>query len=144
MTDSQIAPRFGRKRAWAWPAALAGMVACLLAANAPEAKAQAAATPAPAAKPIDSLKEQAAKGDAAAQFKLGMAYLSGQGVTQDPAQAAALWTQAATNGHVAAQFNLAVLHAQGKGVPQNYFEAAKFFRMAAEQKDKAAQYNDKR
>src|SRR3954469_5920398 len=59
--------------------------------------AQPAAAPATAATPANgSIAEQAARGDSAAQFKLGMAYLSGQGVAQDPAQAIRWWTQAAT------------------------------------------------
>src|SRR5205807_2675298 len=60
----------------------AGFCVCSLFALPLTIVSQQPATPAPAtapAKPLDALMDQARKGDTAAQFKLGMAYLSGNG-----------------------------------------------------------------
>src|SRR5262245_8160148 len=83
----------------------------------------------------------ATKGNAAAQFKVGMFYIGGKEIDRDVATAAAWLRKAADQGHAAAQFNLAVLYTQGVGVPQDFAQAAKEFRKAAEQKDRSAQYN---
>src|SRR5690242_4574215 len=80
-----------------------------------------------------SARIEAERGDAAAQFNLGVMYAQGLGMPQDVAQAALWFRRAADQGHAAAQSNLGVLYALGRGVPQDDAEAAKWYRKAADQ-----------
>lgn len=69
--------------------------------NSPEAAGPAAPEPPqPSSSPIDNLKAAAERGDGLAQFRLGGAYLKGEGVPQDVAQAAVWFERAATAGVV--------------------------------------------
>ena len=63
---------------------------------------------------LNSLREHAAKGEAAAQFNLGVMYANGQGVTQDYAEAVRWYRKAADQGYAAAQFNLGLLYKIGR------------------------------
>jgi TPR repeat protein len=92
-------------------------------------------------KAIAVLKQQAARGDAAAQCGLGAMYDSGYGVTQDFAQAAMWYRKAANQGDAAAQMTLGVLYSRGTGVPQDDVQAAMWWRKAAEQGEASAQYS---
>lgn len=83
----------------------------------------------------------AEKGQADAQFNLGVLYDQGLGVARDYAQAAHWYQKAALQGYVQAQYNLAVLYASGLGVAQNYPEAVRWYRQAAMQGLKEAQFN---
>ena len=83
----------------------------------------------------------AEQGNAEAQFSLGVAYDTGQGVAQDSAEAARWYRLAADHGHAEAQFNLGVMYDEGKGVPQDYAEAAQWFRLAADHGHAEAQFN---
>jgi TPR repeat protein len=76
---------------------------------------------------VQALLAEAEKGVAAAQFKLGMAFLNGKEVPRDLEMAAHWLRKAADQNNAAAQFNLAVLYTQGAGVPRDYAEAAKLF-----------------
>jgi TPR repeat protein len=75
----------------------------------------------------------AEKGDAHAQYNLGLLYARGQGVGQDHAKAAEWYEKAAEQGVAAAQYNLGVMYANGQGVQANAEAAAKWFLKAAEQ-----------
>ena len=75
---------------------------------------------------LESLRAAADKGDAQAQFRLGVMFASGRGAERDLPQAAYWFQKSAEQGNAAAQFNLAVLYAQGAGVPQDPVIAAKF------------------
>jgi len=75
----------------------------------------------------------AEKGDANAQYNVGLLYARGQGVPEDFRQAAEWYRKAAEQGVAAAQYNLGVIHANGQGVPQNMVEATRWFTRAAEQ-----------
>ena len=57
---------------------------------------------------VKQLQAAAAKGDAHAQFVLGLCFQYGQGVTQSVDEAQALYLKAATQGQPAAQFFLGV------------------------------------
>jgi TPR repeat protein len=57
----------------------------------------------------------------------------GEGVSRDPARAAALYCQASKLGEVEAQFNLAWMYANGRGVERDDALAATFFDLAARQ-----------
>jgi TPR repeat protein len=83
----------------------------------------------------------AGRGDAEAQFGLGLRYGSGTGEAQDLAQAAHWYRQAADQNHCLAQFNLGLMYASGQGVPRDEGEAGRWMRKAAEQGDAGAQFN---
>src|SRR3954470_7857234 len=76
-----------------YPTALMAMLLAGLALMLPNIQAQqpVAAPTKPLTAGLIALKNQAGKGDGAAQFKLGMAYVAGQEVEQDLAQAASWW-----------------------------------------------------
>jgi hypothetical protein len=86
-------------------------------------------------------KAQAEKGDATAQSNLGFAYLTGQGVTTNFAEAVNWCRKAAEQGEPYAQFNLGCILYYGEGVPQDYAEAVKWYRKGAEWGLAEAQYN---
>ena len=91
---------------------------------------------------VDSLKEEAAQGDADAQFTLGVRYSRGRGVPQDYAEALKWYRLAANQGKAAeAKNNLGVMSSKGQGVARDYAEALKWFRLAAAQGHAKAQYN---
>src|SRR5208282_5897662 len=69
-------------------------------------------------------------GNAAAQCRLGAAYLLGMGVPQDNALAAAWLRKAAAQGAVAAQYQLGSMYQAGEGVAQDYAEAYFWFNLA--------------
>jgi TPR repeat protein len=87
-----------------------------------------------------SFREAAERGDAEAQFKLGMAYLIGLGVKQDEAEAVKWFKKAAEQRYAEAQFVLGMMYEEGKGgVKQDEAEAVKWYRKAAEQGHAPAQ-----
>lgn len=74
----------------------------------------------------------AEKGDARAQYNLGLLYASGLGVTHDY-QAALKWHRmAAQQGHAGAQNELAQMYTKGQGVPQDYVRAYMWYSIAVE------------
>src|SRR4051812_28335988 len=81
------------------------------------------------------------KEDPQAQYKLGIDYWYGQGVTQDYLQAANFFRKAAEAGHAESQYRLAQMLATGQGIRQDYAEAASWYRKAADQGVALAQYN---
>jgi TPR repeat protein len=74
----------------------------------------------------------AEKGDARAQYNLGLLYASGLGVSHDY-QAALKWHRsAARQGHAGAQNALAQMYAKGHGVPQDNLRAHMWYSAAIE------------
>ena len=92
------------------------------------------------AKALRLIRPLANDGDAAAQFNLGLMYVTGHGVQQDYAAAALWYRKAAEQGYGLAQSNLGVLYRDGRGVPQGNAEAVMWFRKAPDQGDAVAQY----
>ena len=92
------------------------------------------------AKAIELLRPLAAKGDAVAQFNLGLMYENGKGVTQDYKEAVKWYRLSAKHEHTGAQYNLGLMYDNGEGVTQDYKEAVKWYRLAAEQGYASAQY----
>ena len=90
---------------------------------------------------VGRLRQAAARGDANAQFALGVRYASGKGVERDEAEGARWIRRAADQGHVTAQFNLGLMYADGNGVPQDSAQAIVWLRKAADQEDARAQSN---
>jgi TPR repeat protein len=83
----------------------------------------------------------AIEGEVWAQNWLADAYLLGQGVAQDYAEAAKWYRLAAEQGDASAQNSLAFMYDTGKGVKKDYAEAAKWYRLAAQQGNSSAQSN---
>ena len=83
----------------------------------------------------------AEQGDADAQFNVGNAYHTGQGVPQDDAEAVKWYRKAAEQGDVMAQHNLGALYCKGQGVPQDDVLAHMWFSLAAAQGNEEAVKN---
>lgn len=90
---------------------------------------------------ISDLHKRADSGDAAAQFALGKAYESGNGVLQRGDQAATWYRKAAEQGNKEAQGSLGVLYWSGNGVETDKAEAVRWYRKAASQGDGNAMFN---
>jgi hypothetical protein len=90
---------------------------------------------------IPALEQAAQQGDIKAQFQLGTAYYTGEGVEQNYQRAVKWFLSVANAGFAPAQHNLGVAYSNGQGVPQNFKEAVKWYQKAAEQKDARAQNN---
>ena len=89
---------------------------------------------------IADLRARAMRGEAKAQFDLGVSYRFGQGVPQSDAEAVKWYRKAAEQGYAKAQYNLGVCCDTGKGLPKDYAEAAKWYRKAAGQGHAKAQF----
>lgn len=89
----------------------------------------------------DTLLQAAQHGDANAQFQMGDLFMTGRGVTRDPAAAASWYRAAALQGHAVAAGNLGVLYANGWGLPQNDTEAVNWFQKAASAGDAGGENN---
>ena len=86
-------------------------------------------------------KKAAKKGNAAAQYNLGVMYYNGRGVVQSDQEAFKWFKKAADQGDADAQFCLGVMYRNGKGVVQSDQEAVKWYRQAANQGLANAQHN---
>ena len=92
----------------------------------------------------DELRALAERGDAQAQFNLGVKYANGRGVRQDDEEAVKWFTLAAEQGDASAQFSLGVMYEKGHGVSRDDDEAVKWYRLAAKQGYANAQRNLRR
>ncbi|EDN70554.1 Sel1-like repeat [Beggiatoa sp. PS] len=72
---------------------------------------------------------------AEAQFNLGYAYGSSEGISQDDKQAVDWYRKSAGNGHKRARFFLGCAYYDGQGVPQDYQQAVYWFQQAAQNID---------
>ena len=93
---------------------------------------------------VDALKAcraEAEKGNAKAQFYLGMCYSNGEGVEKDGAEAVKWYRKAAEQGMAQAVYSLGVCYAVGGGVAKDDAEAVKWYRKAAEMGERTAQNN---
>src|SRR5438094_1627794 len=87
----------------------------------------------PDRKAFERTKASAEKGDAEAQYQLGLLYANGKGVTKDLTKAAKWTHKAADQGHAHAEYQLGWDYTTGEGVKTNLTAAAKWIRLAAEQ-----------
>ena len=95
----------------------------------------------PSTNEIAELRVQAEKGDARAQFNLGVRHAIGYGVTKDEAEAAKWYRKAAEQGNAKAQCNLGFMYVDGAGVPKDPVEAYKWWLLAGLQGDQDAKTN---
>ena len=68
---------------------------------------------------LGSLRSLADRGDADAQWQMGVRYHNGEGVPRDDVQAVQWFQRAAEQGHVIAQATLGAYYWAGRGVPQD-------------------------
>ena len=79
----------------------------------------------------EGLANQAAAGDAGAQYQLGVAYAKGDGVEADDGEAALWFGRAAEGGDPEAMFALGMLYATGAGVALDAVLAHKWLHLCA-------------
>jgi len=75
-------------------------------------------------------KAAAEKGEAAAQFDLGLLYAQGLGVQRDLTVAANWYLKAADQGNAEAQFALGQMYSRGWGIPRDMADAFRWIQMA--------------
>ena len=86
------------------------------------------------------LRDLAGKGDAVAQYKLGVMYYHGDGVAVDYHAAAAWFRLSADQGDPDAQYNLGLLYYKGHGVSRDSSKAMEWCAKSANQGGVKAQY----
>ena len=89
----------------------------------------------------ETTEAQAERGDAAAQFSLGVKYANGKGTALDYAQAEHWYLKAAEQNHALAQFNLGMMFANGQGRPRDRAKSLAWIQKAADLGDAGAQYS---
>ena len=85
------------------------------------------------AQDFEGTRRAALRGDAQAQFSLGVMYHEGRVVAQSDVQAARWYRKAAEKGVVDAQYDLGLMYAEGRGVRKSKTKALKWFRKAVAQ-----------
>ena len=93
------------------------------------------------AKAAELWRPLAEKGDAVAQYRLGLLYAEGKGVEQNDATAFTWMQRAANQGNADAQYDLGASYFGGAGVEKNEKEGVKWFQRAANQGMPLAQLN---
>jgi TPR repeat protein len=73
----------------------------------------------------------AEEGDPTAQFNLGLLYLDGHGVPQNPGEAATWFRRAAEQDYPQAQHNLGAMYGSGQGVKRDLVQAYKWLNICA-------------
>ena len=87
---------------------------------------------------LDTVRQAADQGDAAAQYNLGRMYANGEGVLKDFAEAVRWYRMAAEQGLAMAQFNLGVTYANGQGVLKDSVLAHMWYNIAGANGNEAA------
>lgn len=87
------------------------------------------------------LLDRAQKGDAQAQFELGVCYDFGYGVYKNEVEAVVWYYLAAVLGHVEAQYFLGTCYDDGRGVDPDPKEAYSWYKRAAQKGHPGAQFN---
>ena len=90
---------------------------------------------------VTRIRQAAERGDADAQFALGMAYFDGRGVKQDLVASSRWFAAAARQGVAEAQFNLGNAYHTGRGVARDPAQALRWWRAAADQGVANASHN---
>jgi hypothetical protein len=93
------------------------------------------------AKAVELWQPLAEKGDAVAQYRLGLLYAEGKGVEQNDATAFTWMTRAAKQGNADAQYDVGASYYGGLGVEKNEKEGVQWFQRAARQGNPLAQLN---
>jgi len=104
------------------------------------AKGLAAAESGDFATALQEWEPIAEQGNVDAQYRLGIMYRRGEGVTQDYRVAIKWFKLAAEQGNVSAQSNLGAIYDQGLGVDQDSSAAFVWFKLAAGQGNGYSQF----
>jgi TPR repeat protein len=89
----------------------------------------------PSASELRQMIQDAERGDAVVQARLGRCYSAGRGVERDYALAVKWTRMAAEQGNPQGQNNLGAYYIKGQGVETNHVVAAEWYRKSAEQGD---------
>ena len=89
----------------------------------------------------EKIKANAVKGDALAQYDLGLMYYHGKGVLKDVNEAVKWWAIAAIRGQENAQYTLGVMYSKGEGVLKDDVTAYAWYNIAAANGSKIAKGN---
>ena len=89
---------------------------------------------------IIKLKRFAEKGNAEAQYKLGLMYDMGEEVDQDYGKAFEWYEKSANQGLASSQSKLGSMYRYGKGVEVNHAKASEWYWKAYEQGNEEAHY----
>jgi TPR repeat protein len=89
---------------------------------------------------LETLESRADRGDAQAQFSLGIKFANGEGPALDYPRAAYWYLKAAQQSHALAQFNLGMMYAHGQGMPSDKVQSNLWIDRAARLGDPAAQH----
>lgn len=90
---------------------------------------------------IRELRPVAEKGNARAQFELGIIYLYGEGVAASDKIAASWFRKAAEQGYILAKLSLGTMYVDGRGVPQDFTEGRLLLTAAAQAGNEFAALN---
>ncbi len=88
----------------------------------------------------EELESWAKKGDADAQFELGLRLLTGEGIKKDEKAGMQWMEKAAVQKHLRAQFVMGSLHEDGVGVKKNEAKAVEWYQKAAQNGFAPAQF----
>ena len=91
--------------------------------------------------PTKLLHSAAEKGDAVAQFNLGLMYRNGDGVPKDSREAAKWFRKSAEQGNAVAQCNLGLMYAEGDGVLKDSVQAHAWYNNASANGNESAKKN---
>lgn len=89
---------------------------------------------------LNNLGKASRGGDHEAQYRIGLMYRDGVGLTANQQEAAYWFRKAGSNGHSAAQYEIACCFEEGRGVLSDKRVAAEWFWRAAEQGNLQACY----
>jgi uncharacterized protein len=109
----------------------------LIVENTPSHQWSGSATPSPVPETTEAM---ATRGDAEAQFSLGLKFATSTGSSQDYAQAEHWYLKAASQNHALSHFNLGMMHANGQGVPCDPAKSLEWLQKAADLGDAGAQF----
>jgi TPR repeat protein len=91
------------------------------------------------AEEVKQYQQGADRGDANAEYELGLMYFWGRGVPQDYAQTRYLYQKAADQGFAKGEDGIGALYYYGHGFTQSYSNALAWYHKAADQGDAIAQ-----
>lgn len=86
------------------------------------------------------LKAAAEKGHKKAQYRVGLSYDKGKGVTEDDVKAVEWYRKSASQGYAKALYQLGKCYKDGEGVAKDEKKAVELFLKAAKQDNADAQY----
>ncbi len=90
---------------------------------------------------VKILEPQASKGNARAQFRLGLIYFEGKLDEEPDFEEAFQWfRRSAKQGYVRAQVYLGSMYENGTGIIQDYQKAVKWYKLAIEKDDDEGQF----